>query len=90
MNIRRRVNIIGDVQGVSFRYFLKAEADKLKVKGYAKNLWNGSVEAVFEGEFEKVRDLIKACKMGSRAAKVKEIKITREEHKGEFNSFSIL
>ena len=51
--------ISGKVQGVFFRDNTRKKAEELGLKGYAKNLEDGTVEVVAEGNEEKINDLIK-------------------------------
>ncbi|MCG9127248.1 acylphosphatase [Candidatus Poribacteria bacterium] len=83
------VLISGKVQGVGFRYFTKVNATKLGVKGYAKNLTNGKVEVVAEGDKEKLYALIKQLRIGPSASKVDNVKIEEREFTGQFDSFGI-
>lgn len=68
---------------VLFRYNTKKLADKLKISGWVKNLMDGRVEAVFEGEEENLKKIMEFCKKGPLLAKVTGIKIYKEEIKGE-------
>lgn len=65
-----RVWVHGMVQGVGFRYSTQREAKELGVKGYAKNLDDGSVEVQACGEAEQVEALLAWLKAGGRAALV--------------------
>ncbi|MGP3667126.1 MAG: acylphosphatase [Candidatus Bathyarchaeota archaeon] len=89
MKVRAHVVVSGRVQGVFFRHETKKEALKRGVKGWVRNLPNGEVEAVFEGEKEDVEEMIKFCRKGPPLAKVKDIKVSWEEYKGEFKDFEI-
>ncbi|MBI4447719.1 acylphosphatase [Candidatus Woesearchaeota archaeon] len=89
MNKRVKVYIIGAVQGVFFRANIKQLADKLNLKGYAKNLPDGSIEAVFEGDEKKILEIINFCKKGPKHAKVNNIKVINEEFKCEYTQFEI-
>ncbi|MCS7138524.1 MAG: acylphosphatase [Crenarchaeota archaeon] len=86
---RAHVYISGRVQGVFFRYETKNLADELGVKGWVRNLPDGRVEAVFEGEEGLVKKMIDFCKRGPPGAKVTDIKVEWEDYKGEFERFSI-
>ncbi|MCX8176451.1 MAG: acylphosphatase [Candidatus Bathyarchaeota archaeon] len=90
MKVRAHVVISGRVQGVFFRYETKREALKRGVKGWVRNLPNGEVEAVFEGEKEDVEEMIKFCRKGPPLAKVKDVKVSWEEYKGEFKDFEVV
>jgi len=90
MNDKKSVHIFlsGRVQGVGFRAFIRKNAQSLDVNGWAKNLADGRVEAVFTGEKNKVNELINLVKEGPRFAKVNNIEIKDEKYY-EFNSFKI-
>ena len=86
---RVHVFISGKVQGVFFRAYTKQKADELGVKGWVRNLPDGRVEAVFEGEDSKVDQMVKWCWEGSPLSKVKNVEIREEEYKGESKNFEI-
>jgi len=88
MNVRAHVLISGRVQAVFFRAGIKQMALALGVKGWARNL-EEKVEAVFEGEKEKVDKIIDFCKRGPPGARVFNFKIDWEEFKNEFKDFQI-
>tara|TARA_Y100000310_G_scaffold218876_1_gene220197 strand:- start:241 stop:513 length:273 start_codon:yes stop_codon:yes gene_type:complete len=87
--IRRHIFIKGNVQGVNFRYNTEKRANKLGLTGWGKNLPNGNVEIVVEGEEDKVNELIEFCKHGPTYARVYDIEIIEEKYKGEFGGFEI-
>ena len=57
--------------------------------GWVRNLRDGKVEAVFEGEKEKVAELVEFCRRGPRGARVTRIDVSWEDYKGEFQDFSV-
>ncbi|MDA1089084.1 MAG: acylphosphatase [Proteobacteria bacterium] len=65
-----RVVIEGRVQGVWFRGWTAGEAKRLNLRGWVRNLADGSVEAVFAGPAEIVDKMINACRKGPPAARV--------------------
>ena len=87
-----RVHIIvsGSVQGVFFRAKTKEAADGLKVSGWVKNNMDGTVEIIAEGDKDSVDRLTQWCRLGPQGAVVKDLKLTGEEYRGEFNSFNIV
>ena len=89
MKVRAYILISGRVQGVFFRSETKRKADKRNVKGWVRNLYDGRVEAVLEGEEEAVKKIIEFCRRGPFYARVKEIDVTWEHFKGEFQDFII-
>ena len=70
---RAHVFISGRVQGVWFRSYTQAEAKKLGVKGWVRNLPDGRVEAVFEGEDEAIDKMIAWCHKGSPYSEVTKV-----------------
>ncbi len=89
MKKRAHVFVSGRVQGVFFRATTRKEARKRNVTGWVKNLPDGRVEAVFEGDEEKVQEMIEFCHEGSRSARVQDVEVEWEEYQDEFSSFDI-
>jgi acylphosphatase len=89
MKVRAHVFVSGMVQGVFFRSETQYEAKKRGVTGWVRNLPDGRVEAVFEGEEEKVKELINFCKHGPPGARVTGVDVLWENYKGEFKDFEI-
>ncbi|MEM3641158.1 MAG: acylphosphatase [Candidatus Bathyarchaeia archaeon] len=90
MKVRAHVFISGHVQGVFFRSKTKYEADKRGVGGWVRNLPDGRVEAIFEGEENAVRELIEFCKRGPPGARVANVKVSWENYTGKFKDFEII
>ncbi len=88
--MRAHVWISGRVQGVFFRAHTKEVAEKLGLTGWVRNLPDGRVEAVFEGEEEAVKEAIEWCKRGPPLAKVERVEVRYEEPTGEFKDFRII
>ena len=78
MTVRAHVFITGRVQGVFFRMYTQKEAEALKLSGWAMNLSDGRVEAVFEGEKEAVEEMLEWCKSGSPSAEVSKVEVKWE------------
>jgi acylphosphatase len=87
--IRVHIFVSGRVQGVFFRHFTKSNAQELGVCGWVKNLPDGRVEAVFEGEETKVKRLLKLVKKGPPLSYVKKVELSFEEPKNEDSGFEI-
>ncbi|MBS1263293.1 MAG: Acylphosphatase [Methanonatronarchaeales archaeon] len=79
---RAHVFVSGRVQGVFYRAGTRERARELGVSGWVRNLPDGRVEAVFEGEGSKVDEMLKWCRDGSAAARVETVEVEREEPKG--------
>ena len=83
--------VSGLVQGVFLRDFSSRKARELILIGYAKNLFDGSVEIVAQGEKEQVEKFIEWLKTeGSPLAKIKSIKIKDCEINPAFKDFEII
>jgi acylphosphatase len=87
--VRARVIIEGRVQGVFFRHHTEETALRLGVKGLVKNRRDGSVEAIFEGDQERVDQIIQWCHRGPSEARVKNVRVTWEDYAGEFEDFYV-
>lgn len=79
----------GRVQGVFFRFETKNKALKLGVTGWVRNLPDGRVEVLAEGERKAVNDLIQFCRSGPPGAKVIHLEVNWEKPTGEYSSFII-
>ncbi len=90
MIIRTRILVSGRVQGVFYRANAKNVAQELGIAGYAKNLDDGRVEILAEGEKEKISKLIDWCRKGPRNAKVENVEAMYDKATGEFSFFDIL
>jgi len=88
--VRVHVYMEGRVQGVFYRDWTRNSAKELGLTGWVKNLEDGRVEAVFEGEEKKVEEILAESKKGSRFSKVKHIDVIWEIATGEFSGFSVL
>lgn len=86
---RAHVYVSGTVQGVYFRANTREEARKRDVTGWVKNLGDGRVEAVFEGNNDAVEEMIEWCHTGSPRASVTDVDVERSEPRGDFDSFEI-
>jgi len=91
MSEKKAVHLIisGRVQGVFFRMETQRTAEHLGVGGWVKNLPNGTVEAIFEGETDKVDQAVDWCKKGPPNASVSDVAINEIDYTGGYGSFSI-
>lgn len=87
---RKKILIYGHVQGIFFRAYIKKLAQELNLKGIVRNLPDGKVEIITEGEKENIKKLIELCKEGPKTAQVKKITIIEEKPKNEFKNFEII
>jgi acylphosphatase len=86
--IARKIIVSGGVQGVFYRRFVYNNAVKLGLCGYVKNLNNGNVEIVAQGEIEKINELIKECEKGPEGAYVENVEVS-EIDINDFKGFEI-
>jgi acylphosphatase len=86
-----RVHLIvhGYVQGVFFRASTRDKAVSLGLKGWVKNRYDGSVEAVFEGDIEKLHEAVQWCHDGPSGARVTKIDEKWQDYIGEYSSFDV-
>jgi len=89
MDIRAHVLITGRVQGVFYRASTRDMAEQFGLTGWVKNTSDGRVEAVFEGEENSVKNMVKWCYQGPRFSDVLNVKVTYEKFLREFDEFSI-
>jgi acylphosphatase len=90
MKARASVNFKGRVQGVFFRANTRDFANQIGVLGWVRNLPDGSVGAVFEGDKDKIEKLIDWCKTRQPIAKVTKADVSWEDYMGEFKVFEII
>ena len=83
------LTVSGRVQGVFFRDNTRRKAAELGLNGYARNLPDGNVEVVAQGDEEKIKELIEFLKNNPGSSVVKEIKIKHKELE-KFKRFEIL
>jgi acylphosphatase len=79
MNTRAHLVIRGRVQGVGFRWFVTDIASSFGLAGWARNLADGKVEVVFEGERLAIEAAISQCYEGPRSAIVSGIEADWDE-----------
>ena len=79
---RRRVVVHGLVQGVFFRDTVRRAALRAGVSGWIRNNYDGTVEAVFEGDEVTVDALVTLCHQGPRGARVDRVDVLDEEPEG--------
>jgi len=87
----RRLHVLigGRVQGVNFRYAARAAALELGLRGWVRNLRDGKVEAVFEGEEAALKSVLDWCRRGPPSARVEDVEATWEAAQGEAPGFSV-
>lgn len=90
MIIARRILLSGRVQGVGFRWFTKDVATREGVVGWVRNLPDGRVEALVEGEIEAVTRVERALRTGPRGARIETVFVDVEPPSGSHHGFDIM
>jgi acylphosphatase len=90
MKARAHAYASGRVQGVFFRNTVADLAESLDVVGWVRNLSDGRVEVLLEGEKADVEKIIEFCRRGPPGAYVSDLEINWEHWRGEFSDFSII
>jgi len=90
MKIRAHIYVSGKVQGVFFRSSTRDKAKELAISGWVRNLDDGRVEAVFEGEKGNVEIIVDWAGKGPEYARVEKVENVTEKYTGEFSGFVVL
>jgi acylphosphatase len=89
-NVRAHVWVKGIVQGVSFRAYVEYAARRIGgLTGWVRNVGYDTVEAIAEGERDKVESFIEQMKQGPRMSRVDESRVEWEDVTGEFREFGV-
>jgi acylphosphatase len=88
MTVRRRLIVHGRVHGVGFRVFVARAAQARGVAGWVRNRPDGTVEAVLEGQRERVESVVALCREGPRASDVTSVETADEQPEG-LRSFEV-
>jgi acylphosphatase len=83
MTIRRRLLVSGRVQGVFYRDSCRQKAEEQGIGGSARNLSDGRVEIIVEGDDDAVERMTQWCRQGSEAARVESVEVEEQEPQGE-------
>jgi acylphosphatase len=91
MEAKQRVHVIisGKVQGVFFRAETQRAAEAVGISGWVRNRRDGTVEAVMEGEPDKIRKMLNWCRKGAPLSRVDKVAEDWESYVGEYEGFSI-
>jgi acylphosphatase len=82
--------IQGTVQGVFFRQFVKEKAELLGLVGFARNLTDGNVEAIVEGDKDKIETFGKFLQQGPEHSSIRNLQFEERKWSGEFKDFKVL
>lgn len=81
--------VYGYVQGVFFRAFVSRKASELGLSGYVRNLPQGAVEVVAEGERKQLEKLTSQLKIGPPSARVERVTVNWSGYSGKYRDFSV-
>ena len=86
---RAHIFVCGRVQGVSVRWQTQRKAQELELTGWVRNLWDGRVEAIFEGDKDTVQQVVFWCHHGDPPAHVDSVEVNYETPSEDFRGFRI-
>ena len=89
MKARAHIVVVGRVQGVFYRDHTHRWARSLGVTGWVRNLDDGNVEVVAEGEREHIESFISHLEEGPPMSMVEKLDVDWQDYKGEFHDFRI-
>jgi len=89
MTAQLHVIVSGRVQGVAFRYFVEQRAVELGLTGWVRNLYDGRVEVLAEGERPTLERLLDELRLGPRMARIENVDLEWRPYTGEFPDFRI-
>ncbi|HLD05508.1 MAG TPA: acylphosphatase [Candidatus Nanoarchaeia archaeon] len=82
------IYISGKVQGVSFRYYLMKEAQRLGILGWVKNLEDGRMEVIAQSKSEALQEFLRHCRKGPPYAEVERVDM-EEVPEQELDGFEV-
>jgi acylphosphatase len=86
---RLKAEIVGDVQGVGFRFFAERRARALGLEGYVRNRYDGAVEVEAEGSAAALDHFLNELRNGPRLARVQDVRVTWLPYKGDLGPFGV-
>ena len=89
--VRKQLHVLveGVVQGVGFRYFVEKNAIRLSLTGFTRNLYDGRVEVLAEGEESVLKQFLEIIKQGPSFSRVEKTDTEWKEVSGKYTSFNI-
>jgi len=85
----KRYKIHGRVQGVGFRHSTLRTAVSLGIKGYVRNLYDGTVEVLAEGDENSMNQFVNYLKTGPRMARVERVDLIEQNAENKYGDFHI-
>ena len=87
--MRAQIIIQGLIQGVGYRFFAIEQARKYNIRGYVRNLPDGCVEVIAEGDKGMLNDFIKRLRIGPPSGHVTGIDVKWHEEEYGFTDFDV-
>ena len=87
--VAAEIFVLGDVQGVGYRFFAQRAAEELKLSGWVRNLPDGRVQVEAEGPRARVEELLARLRVGPRLASVTNVAVTWKAASGSARGFTI-
>lgn len=87
--VRAQITVRGIVQGVNYRWFAQRNASERGLTGYVRNMPDGSVQVVAEGQRAEIEQLIEALRVGPSAAVVESVTVDWNPPQGDFQRFEV-
>jgi acylphosphatase len=86
---RFKAEIVGDVQGVGFRFFAERHGRLLGLEGYVRNRYDGAVEVEAEGTAVALEQFLNELRHGPRAARVEDVRVSWLPYRGDLGPFGV-
>lgn len=90
MKTAMKIMVQGSVQGIFYSNFIKNSAEKNNLRGYFRNIEDGKVEILVEGDEIDVQAFFDEIKVGPKYSQIRNIKTENKKWSGEFKTFKIL
>jgi acylphosphatase len=86
---RLKAEILGDVQGVGFRYFAESHGRRLGLEGYVRNRYDGAVEVEAQGSADALDRFLDLLRQGPRMARVEDVRVEWLPVRGDLGPFGV-
>jgi acylphosphatase len=83
------ITVSGVVQGVGFRWYARTTADRWGVRGFVRNLYDGSVEIYAEGDDMALDGFLQEIHVGPSYAHIAGVQFDWTEYQGKYKEFRI-
>jgi len=84
-----RLFVTGSIQPIFYHRFIKDNADKIGIRGFVRNLDDGRIEIIIEGDTEAMNRMAPLCRRGPQHSVIRKVE-EKEEKFQDFRDFKIL